>query len=90
MRVGFALLVAAVALLFAGGSARAFPFSGTTADALNVLWPFLIAQAFLYAIFLRKPTQGKLWALILLLTVLQGLSTLLFLYVFTGGRAYPP
>lgn len=89
MRVGFALLVAAVALLFLGGSAHEFPFTGDAANALSVFWPFLIGQVALYAIFLRKPTQGKTWALILMLTLLQGLSTLLFLYFFTGGQAYP-
>lgn len=89
MRVGFVLLVAATALLFYGGAAHAFPFTGTAANSLSVLWPFLVGQVALYAVFLRRPTQGKTWALILLLTVLQGLTTLLFLYFFTGGQAYP-
>jgi chlorophyll synthase len=89
IRFGFILLVAGVALLFYGGSVHAFPFTGLAAGALSVLWPFLLGQVVLYAAFLRRPTQGKTWALILLLTVLQGLSTLLFLYFFTGGRAYP-
>jgi len=90
MRVGFALLVAAVAVLFVGGGAHIFPFNGNAADAIALLWPFLLGQVALFAIFLRKPTQPKIWALILLLTVLQGLSTILFLYLFTGGQAYPP
>jgi len=90
MRVGFALLVAAVAVLFVGGGAHAFPFNGNATDAITLLWPFLLGQVALFAIFLRKPTQPKIWALILLLTVLQGLSTILFLYLFTAGQAYPP
>lgn len=90
MWLGFAQLVAAVALLFAGGLARVFPFTGTAANALAALWPFLLAQIGLYAIFARRPTQGKIWALLLLLSILQALATLLFLYFFVGGRAYPP
>ena len=89
MLLGFAQLVAAVAILLLGGAAHWFPFSGDAANAVAAIWPFLVAQIALYAIFLRRPTQGKIWALILLLTVLQGLAVLLFLYLFTGNRAYP-
>ena len=90
MLLGFALLLAAVLLLSAGGMAGWFPFVDDAAGALRPLWAFLVAQVFLYAAFVRRPTQGKIWALLLLLSVLQFLATVLFLYFFTGGRAYPP
>jgi chlorophyll synthase len=90
MRLGFAFLVAAVALLFAGASLGWFPFTPPADRALDALWPFLIAQVVFYAAFLRRPTQAKTWALILLETILQGLSTLLFLYFFVGGQSYAP
>ena len=90
MRVGFVQLVAAVALLFVGASQGWFPFTPPAHRALDALWPFLAAQVAFYAVFLRKPTQSKTWALILLETILQGLTTLLFLYFFVGGQSYAP
>jgi len=90
MRLGFVQLVAAVALLFVGASQVWFPFTPPAARALDALWPFLAAQVAVYALFLRKPTQAKTWALILLETILQGLTTLLFLYFFVGGQSYAP
>ncbi len=90
MLLGFVQVVAAVVLLFLGGSQGWFPFADGAATAIQRLWPLLAAQVVLYATFLRKPTQGKIWALILLLTVLQFLATVLFLYYFANGRAYPP
>jgi 4-hydroxybenzoate polyprenyltransferase len=90
MRVGFVMLVAAVALLFLGNSQAWFPFTPPADGALNALWPFLIAQVVVYGVFLRNPTQAKTWALILLVTILQGLTTLLFLYFFVGGQSYAP
>jgi 4-hydroxybenzoate polyprenyltransferase len=88
MLVGFGCLAVAVTLLFLGGSGGWFPFSGTAAGSLARLWPFLVAQVLLYAAFLRKPSQGKIWALLVMLSILQGLTVLLFLYDFTGGQAY--
>lgn len=90
MRIGFVQLVLAVALLFAGAAASWFPFTPPANRALDALWPFLAAQVVVYAVFLRKPTQAKTWALILLETILQGLTTLLFLYFFVGGQSYAP
>ncbi len=90
MLAGFAMLVGAVLLLVAGNAATWFPFTGVAAGALGALWPFLAAQLAFYAAFLRRPTQGKIWALLVLLSILQALATLLFLYTFVGGRAYAP
>lgn len=90
MLVGFLHLVAAVSLLLLGGSQGWFPFVDSARNSLNALWPFLIGQVVLYATFLRRPTQGKIWALVVLLAILQGLTVLLFLYTFAGGQAYVP
>ena len=88
MQVGFAQLVAAVALLIWGGFQGWFPFDDKATGTISVLWPFLAAQIVLYAAFMRRPTQGKIWALLLLLTILQFLATILFLFFFTGGTTY--
>jgi len=90
MLVGFAQLAGAVVLLAAGNGLAWFPFTDLGAGALNALWPFLGAQVVFYAAFLRRPTQGKIWTLLVLLSILQALATLLFLYAFVGGRAYAP
>ena len=90
MRVGFIQLVGAVVLLFLGASQGWFPFTPPADRALDALWPFLITQVAVYAVFLRRPTQAKTWTLILLETILQGLTTLLFLYYFVGGQSYAP
>ena len=87
---GLVLLAGAIALLAVGGLRGWFPFDGPAAGVLGALWPFLAAQLALYAAFVRRPTQGKIWALILLLSILQALATLLFLYYFVGGAAYAP
>ena len=89
MLVGFVQLVGAVAVLAAGGLAGWFPFDGPASGALAVLWPFLAAQVLFYAAFLRRPTQGKIWALLVLVSILQALATLLFLFYFVGGHTYP-
>lgn len=88
MVVGFLLLVAAIALLVLGDQLMLFPFAGPATHALAVLWPFLAVQLLLYGASLRAPTQGKIWALLLLLSLVQGLTTLLFLYRFVGGQTY--
>jgi len=90
MVFGLGMLVAAVLILFAGGLSGLFPFVDSAAGSLTALWPFLAAQIIVYAAFTPKPTQGKIWALLLLLSILQFLATTLFLYYFTGGFAYPP
>lgn len=90
MLAGFAMLVVAITVLAFGGSSGWFPFEGPARDALTPLWPFLAGQLVMYAAFLRRPTQPKIWALLLLLSILQVLSTLLFLYLFVGGQAYAP
>lgn len=89
MVLGFLLLVGAVALLAVGDFLVLFPFDGPAEHVLATLWPFLAVQVGLYAAFLRRPTQPKIWALLLLLSILQGLSTLLFLHAFTAGQTYP-
>ena len=90
MLLGFAQLVGAVTLLVAGGLGNWFPFTGVAANGISPLWPFLAAQIVFYAAFLGRPTQGKIWALLLLLSILQVLATLLFLHLFVGGHAYAP
>ena len=90
MLFGFAQLIGAVTLLVAGGLGNWFPFTGVAANGISPLWPFLAAQIVFYAAFLRRPTQGKIWALLMLLSILQVLATLLFLHLFVGGHAYAP
>ncbi len=90
LRVGFALLVAAVVVLFLGAGQGWFPFTPPADRALDALGPFLAAQVVLYMVFMKNPTQSRTWALILLETILQGLTTLLFLYYFVGGQSYAP
>ncbi len=88
MVVGFLFLLAAVGLLIIGDLGRWFPFTGPATHALRALWPFLAVQILLYGVFMRRPTQGKIWALLLLLTLVQGLATLLFLFQFVDGQTY--
>ncbi|MCJ2531064.1 MAG: UbiA family prenyltransferase [Candidatus Thermoplasmatota archaeon] len=86
--VGFAFLLGAIFLLAYGDALVLFPFDGPATHALTMLWPFLAAQIVLYAAFLRRPTQAKIWALLLLLSILQALATFLFLFQFTAGQTY--
>lgn len=88
MGLGFVLLLGAIALLGVGDRLIWFPFSGPARGVLEVLWPFLAVQGALYAASMRHPSQPKIWALLLLLSLVQGLSTLLFLFQFTGGQTY--
>lgn len=89
MAVGFGLLLAATLLLALGDGLVLFPFNGRATHALASLWPFLAVQILLYMAFMRRPTQSNVWALLLLLSIVQGLATFLFLYQFTDGQAYP-
>ncbi len=57
-------------------------------NALATLWSFLAAQIGLYAAFIRRPTQAKIWALLLLLSMLQGLTTFLFRIHFAAGQTH--
>ncbi|MDX1534036.1 MAG: UbiA family prenyltransferase [Thermoplasmata archaeon] len=86
--IGFAFLIGAIALLAYGNALGLFPFDGPATNALATLWPFLAAQILLYLAFLRRPTQAKIWALLLLLSILQALATFLFLFQFTAGQTY--
>ncbi len=86
--MGFAFLLGAIFLLAFGNALVLFPFDGPATNALATLWPFLAAQIVLYLAFLRRPTQAKIWALLLLLSILQALATFLFLFQFTAGQAY--
>ncbi len=86
--VGFVLQCFAVLALAIGWTLRAFPFSVAEAgavDAMSRLWPFLGLQIVFYPFFVRRPTVGKIWALLLLLSITQGLGVLLMLFGFTGG-----
>jgi len=89
LRLGLALLVAAAAALAALWALRIFPFSQPAAfDAMARLWPFVALQLGFYVFFLRRPTVGNIWGLLLLLSITQGLGVILFLYGFTGGRTW--
>ena len=83
---GFALEVASVALLALGWSQRWFPFEPAAYDAMGPLWPFLLLAIVFYAVFMRRPTVGKEWALVLVLSLAQGFGVLLMLWGFVGGR----
>ena len=85
--VGFVFQVLSVAILATGWSQRWFPFVGPAYEGMAELWPFLALQVIFYAIFLRRPTVGRIWALLLFLSILQGLGVLLMLWRFVGERA---
>ncbi len=50
----------------------------------------LLAQIVFYAIFIRRATVGRIWALLLLLSILQGLGVILMLWRFVGERTWAP
>lgn len=89
MALGFGLLWGALLLLVAGNQLVLFPFDGPATYVLTSLWPFLVVQVLLYGAFMRRPTPSNVWALLLLVSIVQALATFLFLYQFTGGQAYP-
>jgi len=53
------------------------------------LWPFLLLAIVFYAVFIRRPSVGKEWSLVLVLSLAQGFGVLLMLWGFVGGRALP-
>ncbi len=88
--LGFALQVASVASLTVGWSQHWFPFDTPSAyDAMGQLWPFVALQIVFYSVFIRKPTVGKIWALLLLLSIAEGVGVLLMLWGFVQGRTLP-
>jgi 4-hydroxybenzoate polyprenyltransferase len=88
--VGFVLQILSVAVLAIGWSQRAFPFDGPAYAGMTELWPFLFLQVLFYAIFVRRATVGKIWALLLFLSILQGLGVLLMLWRFVEQRTWGP
>src|SRR2546426_1100824 len=88
--LGFVLQVLSVGFLAVGWSLRAFPFDGPAYAAMTQLWPFLALQVVFYAVFTRRATVGRIWALLLLLSILQGLGVTLMLWAFAGQLLPPP
>jgi len=89
--LGFALQIASVASLALGWSQRWFPFSVSSAyDAMAQLWPFIGLQVVFYALFSRRPSVGKIWALLLLLSITEGVGVLLMLWGFVQARTFGP
>jgi len=88
LALGFLLQIVAVVLLAIGWSQRWFPFDTPAYDAMRQLWPFLALQILFYAFFIRRPTVGKIWALLLLLSITEGLGVILMLWGFAGGRGF--
>jgi len=88
--VGFVLQILSVAVLAIGWSLRWFPFDGPAYDGMAELWPFLALQVIFYAIFVRRATVGRIWALLLFLSILQGIGVILMLWRFVGQRAWAP
>lgn len=88
--VGFMFQVLSVVVLALGWSQRWFPFDGPAYAGMAELWPFLVLQVVFYAIFLRRATVGKIWALLLFLSILQGLGVILMLWRFVGQQAWAP
>ena len=90
LQFGFVLQVLSVTILAIGWNQRWFPFDGPAYEGMADLWPFLALQVIFYAAFLRRPTVGRIWALLLFLSILQGLGVLLMLWRFVGQRAWAP
>ena len=88
--IGFALQVLSIALLLLGWSARLFPFDGPAYTSMADLWPFLALQILFYAVFIRRATVGRIWALLLLLSILQALGVILMLWQFVGEHTWSP
>jgi len=89
LRLGFGLLVAAAVALATVWALHLFPFSEPAAyEAMARLWPFVALQIAFYVFFLRRPSIGNIWALLLLLSIAQGLGVILFLFGFTGGNTW--
>jgi len=88
--IGFVLQVLSIALLLLGWSARLFPFDGAAYKSMADLWPFLALQILFYAVFIRRATVGRIWALLLLLSILQALGVILMLWQFVGEHTWSP
>jgi len=88
--LGFVMQVFSVAILGIGWSLRSFPFDGPAYEGMTELWPFLALQVIFYATFLRRPTVGRIWALLLFLSILQGLGVILMLWRFVGQQTWAP
>lgn len=86
--VGLGLQVLSVASLAVGWALRWFPFDGPAYGAMTELWPFLALQIVFYAVFIRRATVSRIWALLLLLSILQGLGVILMLWRFVGERTW--
>jgi len=87
---GFFLQGLSVATLAIGWSQRWFPFDGPAYEGMAELWPFLALQVIFYAVFLRRPTVGRIWALLLFLSILQGLGVILMLWRFVSQQTWSP
>ena len=87
---GFFLQILSIVSLAVGWAVRWFPFDGPAYGAMAQLWPFLALQIVFYAIFIRRATVGRIWALLLLLSILQGLGVILMLWRFVGERTWAP
>src|SRR3989442_1497282 len=88
---GFLVLpILSVAFLLLGWSLRLFPFDGPAYSSMADLWPFLALQVLFYAVFTRRPTVGRIWALLLLLSILQALGVILMLWQFVGQHTWSP
>src|SRR5207247_9163082 len=61
---GFFLQILSIVSLAVGWSVRWFPFDGPAYGAMAQLWPFLALQIVFYAIFIRRATVGRIWALL--------------------------
>ncbi|HKW43726.1 MAG TPA: UbiA family prenyltransferase [Thermoplasmata archaeon] len=88
--LGFGLEIVSVITLVLGWSQRWFPFDGSAYEAMVDLWPFVALQILFYGVFVRRPTVGRMWALLLFLSILQGLGVLLMLWRFVNQRAWSP
>ena len=88
--IGLVFQVLSVVSLAIGWAERWFPLDGGARDAMAELWPFLALQIIFYAVFIRRATVGRIWALLLFLSILQGLGVLLMLWRFVGEHAWTP
>ena len=88
--IGLVLQILSVVSLAIGWAERWFPLDGGARDAMAELWPFLALQIIFYAVFIRRATVGRIWALLLFLSILQGLGVLLMLWRFVGEHAWTP
>src|SRR5438093_10596036 len=87
---GFFLQILSIVSLVVGWAVRWFPFDGPAYGAVAQLWPSLALQIVLYAIFIRPATVARICALLLLLSILQGLGVILMLWRFVGERTWAP